>query len=66
MLVKNDITKDFDSTEKNQFNSALEEVLRAGARKMLQAAIESEIAEFINSHSNLVDEEGKRLIARNG
>jgi len=66
MLVKKDVIKDFDSTEKNQFNSALEEVLRAGARKMLQVAIESEIAEFINSHSNLVDEEGKRLVARNG
>jgi len=65
MLMKKFTTKDFGSTEKKQFNSALEELLRAGARKMLQAAIKSMVAECINPHSNLVDEEGKRPGVRN-
>jgi transposase-like protein len=44
----------------------LEEILRQGARKMLQAAIEGEVSEYIEKHSDLHDERGHRLVVRNG
>jgi putative transposase len=45
---------------------ALEIIVREGARKMLQAALEAEIEEHLVRFKNLVDEEGKRLVVRNG
>ena len=44
----------------------LEEILREGARKMLQSAIELEVQEYCHSHRDLVDENGHRIIVRNG
>ncbi|MGH2639190.1 MAG: IS256 family transposase [Rhabdochlamydiaceae bacterium] len=46
--------------------SALEEVLREGARKMLQEAIETEVAEYIQACQELRDEMNRRLVIRNG
>ncbi len=46
--------------------SALDEVLRRGAREMLQAAIEGEVAEYIDQHGDHRDEAGHRLVVRNG
>jgi len=45
---------------------ALEIIVREGARKMLQAALEAEIEEHLSRFKNLVDEEGKHLVVRNG
>lgn len=44
----------------------LETVLREGARKMLQAALEAEIEEHIARYEEMVDESGKRAVVRNG
>ena len=44
----------------------VEEVLRAGARRMLQAAIECEVAEFIERFESDRDAEGRRSVVRNG
>ncbi|MDY6933904.1 MAG: hypothetical protein SVZ03_06735 [Spirochaetota bacterium] len=44
----------------------LEEVLREGAQKMLQAAIEQEVANFIEEHKYRKDDNGHRLAVRNG
>lgn len=44
----------------------LESIIREGARKMLQAALELEIAEHLARFASLVDENGKRLVVRNG
>jgi len=44
----------------------LETVVREGARKMLQAALEAEIEEHIARCKDLVDESGKRAVVRNG
>lgn len=44
----------------------LSEVLRRGAQKMLAQAIEAEVAEFIDSHQHLVDQNGRRQVVRNG
>jgi transposase-like protein len=45
---------------------ALTAILRAGAQKMLKAAIEQEVADDIDERMGLVDEDGRRLVVRNG
>lgn len=45
---------------------ALEALVREGARKVLQAALEAEIDEHLARFKDLVDDEGKRLVVRNG
>ena len=42
------------------------DLCREGAKKMLQMAIEQEIAEYIDRHQDIVDEYGHRLVVRNG
>jgi transposase-like protein len=45
----------------------IETLLREGAQKMLKLAIEAEVAEYIERHAHLRDEEkGHRLVVRNG
>ena len=46
--------------------STLDELVREGARKMLQAAIDAEVDEFVAKHSDRLDENGRRLVVRNG
>lgn len=46
--------------------SVLEEVLRDGARKMLQEAIENEVHEYVQKFQEMKDEMNKRLVTRNG
>jgi putative transposase len=46
--------------------SALDEIVREGARKMLQTAIEVEVDDFLAQHTDRRDECGKRLVVRNG
>jgi putative transposase len=45
---------------------ALTEILRAGAQKMLAAAIEQEVSGYIAERVGLLDEDGHRLVVRNG
>ena len=45
---------------------ALTEILRSGAQKMLQAAIEREVADYIEGRRDIVDGSGRRLVVRNG
>jgi len=44
----------------------LEDIVREGARKMLQAALEAEIEEHLARFQGRVDEEGKHQVVRNG
>ena len=44
----------------------LTEILRQGAQQMLTTAIESEVANWIESHRHLQDERGHRQVVRNG
>lgn len=46
--------------------SDLEEVLREGARKMLQTVIEKEVEDFLTKHKESKDEDGYSLAVRNG
>ena len=46
--------------------SVLEALAREGARKLLQQALENEVAEYIEAHVAKRDENGRRLAVRNG
>jgi hypothetical protein len=46
--------------------SFFEQLLQEGARKLLQAAIENEITDYIQFHKDRRDENGQRLVVRNG
>lgn len=52
--------------ENNEVKSALEEVLREGARKMLEVMILNEVAEFVDNHHDVRDDLGRRVVVRNG
>ena len=49
-----------------QAPDVLNEILRQGARKMLGAAIENEVGEYVAAHADQRDDTGRRLVARNG
>lgn len=44
----------------------LTEILRRGAQQMLAAAVENEVAEYVQGHAPLRDSQGHRLVVRNG
>ena len=46
--------------------SPLDDVLQKGARKLLMEAIEAEVASYIAEHQAELDEDGHRLVVRNG
>jgi putative transposase len=46
--------------------SLIDEIVRDGARRMLAAALEAEVAAYIDGHADLRDEHGHRLVVRNG
>jgi transposase-like protein len=47
-------------------SSLLDEIVRDGARQMLAAALQAEVAAYIDAHRHEVDEHGRRLVVRNG
>jgi transposase-like protein len=46
--------------------SLIDELVRDGARRMLAAALEAEVAAYIDAHADQLDEHGHRLVVRNG
>jgi len=46
--------------------SPLDEIVREGARRMLQAAIDNEVDAFIAQHAERRDEQGRRQVVKNG
>lgn len=44
----------------------LDEIVRDGARRMLAAALQAEVAAYIEQFTEQVDENGHRLVVRNG
>lgn len=44
----------------------LTELLRSGARELLQQAVEAEVAEFVERHRELKDERARQRVVRNG
>ncbi len=55
-----------ESIVKDELTTSLEVLLRQGARKMLQAALEMEVSQYILSCTDQVDEKGRRQVVRNG
>ena len=46
--------------------SLLDEIVREGARAMLAAALQAEVAAYVEAHAEELDEAGHRLVVRNG
>ena len=46
--------------------SLLDELLRDGAQRMLQTAIEQEVRAYVEEHQASVSADGRRLVVRNG
>ena len=46
--------------------SPLDELVREGARRMLQSAIDAEVESFIAQHEERRDGRGRRLVVKNG
>jgi len=56
-----------DSTEPNSIGgSLLDEIVRDGAQQMLAAALRAEVAGYVAAHAGEVDDQGRRLVVRNG
>lgn len=51
---------------RKEFELSLDEIAREGARRMLAQALNLEVEDYIESHKNEVDENGHRLVVRNG
>jgi hypothetical protein len=49
-----------------EFAGGLDEIVREGARRMLVAALETEVAAYLAALADQVDERGRRLVVRNG
>ncbi|MFC8851427.1 MULTISPECIES: IS256 family transposase [unclassified Micromonospora] len=46
--------------------SLIDEIVRDGARRMLAAALEAEVAAYVAAYAGELDEQGRRLVVRNG
>lgn len=55
-----------DDAERDNLTSSLDELVAEGARRMLIAGLETEVADYIARHEALIDEAGHRLVVRNG
>ena len=52
--------------EEDQGRVTLDDLAREGARRMIATALEAEVEEYVGSFVEEVDEDGKRLVVRNG
>jgi putative transposase len=63
--VNNDTTTSIQMPEAST-KDVLTEILRDGAQAMLGKAIEAEVADYIAAHAHHRDDDGHRLVVRNG
>lgn len=66
MHMPNNVVEFNEPAQVQSSRSALDELLRLGAQKMLHAAIQNEVEEYIQTHTSVRDENGRRLVVRNG
>ncbi len=64
--MKNGTAKKVGNQEGIEARTVLEAVLGEGARRMLQAAIEREVVEYVGAYAHIHDEAGHRMVVRNG
>src|SRR5205085_11972530 len=55
-----------DEAAREDLAAGLDEIVREGARRMLAAALEDEVAAYIAAYAAERDEHGRRLVVRNG
>ena len=56
-----------DEAEPNEASgSVLDEIVREAVRQMLAVALQAEVSAYIDAHAEEVDENGHRLVVRNG
>lgn len=60
------VVHDKDQSNNDNGRSLLDEIVRDGARKMLAAALQAEVAAYIDQFADHLDENGHRLVVRNG
>jgi transposase-like protein len=60
------VVENHDGTEGVTGRATLDELAREGARRMLMTALQEEVAAYVEGHKDERDEEGKRLVVRNG
>ncbi|HEX4162070.1 MAG TPA: IS256 family transposase [Acidimicrobiales bacterium] len=60
------VVHDVEASNESAGGSLLDEIVRDGARQMLAAALQAEVAAYIEAFKDEVDEAGRRLVARNG
>lgn len=66
MLTHESTVIDLKNRVNESARSVLDQLIHEGARKMLQSAIEAEVAAYIEAHQGLRDDNGHRLVVRNG
>src|SRR2546423_8857836 len=55
-----------DEAAREDLAAGLDEIVREGARRMLAAALEDEVAAYVAAFAGERDEQGRRLVVRNG
>jgi putative transposase len=55
-----------DAQADDELRVDLDEIVRAGARRMLAIALEAEVDAYLAAHTTERDERGRRLVVRNG
>jgi transposase-like protein len=55
-----------DESSRAELAASLDEIVREGARRMLAAALEAEVEAYIAAFAGERDEDGRRLVVRNG
>jgi putative transposase len=64
--VKEDKVLSLEGPAEVDAKSPLEQLIAEGARKMLQAAIEQEVEDYLQAHRGRHTAEGRAVIVRNG
>ena len=60
------VVHDASASNEAAGGSLLDEIVRDGARQMLAAALQAEVAAYIEAFADQLDEHGRRLVVRNG
>ena len=64
--LSTDATSSGDIQTAQGASDVLTDILRSGAQKMLKAAVQQEVSDYINERTDIIDENGHRLVVRNG
>ena len=65
-MIQDNLVKFKTPETSENFNDALSELLRQGARQIIAQAVEAELNEFLSQYQELRDESGRQGVVRNG